>query len=84
MTQFRALRDFLRRPGEDVRAGEVLELDDAEAALLVALGDTVEPTNPADRARINSTPRIEWELPAPTRSPPLPAWVGELRPRRRA
>ena len=65
MTQFRALRNFLRRPGEDVAAGDVLELDDAEAALLVAMPGTVEPVHARDRDRVISQPKIEWAAPDP-------------------
>ena len=38
MTRFKAIRNFLRRPGETVMAGDVLTLDDAEAIALVTCG----------------------------------------------
>ena len=80
-TKFRALRNFLLRPGVDVVAGEVLELTDEEASLLVSLGGTVEPVNEADRCRVVvQAPGVTWELPADdvrTRAAVLP-WVGRL------
>jgi hypothetical protein len=64
MTKFRALRNFLRGPGVDVVAGAVLELDDAEAALLVSMPGTVEPIDKRDQARVTAVDRITWETEA--------------------
>jgi hypothetical protein len=64
MTRFRALRNFLLRPGVDVVAGDMLELDDAEAMLFVSMPGTVEPVDKRDRHRVVSAPRIMWESPA--------------------
>jgi len=62
--RFVALRNFLRRPGEHVLSGDVLELDDAEAALFVSMPGTVEPVDKRDRSRIVSTERVTWDAPA--------------------
>jgi len=61
MTKFRALRNFLRRPGVDVTAGDVLELDDAEAALFVSMPGSVEPVDTRDRSRIVQVERVTWD-----------------------
>lgn len=62
MTKFISLRNFWCASHGDVRLGDVLDLTDAEARVLVALGDTVEPVAAEDRKRIvTGSPRIQWE-----------------------
>lgn len=70
-TKFRATRNFLRRPGETVMAGDVLDLDDAEAMLLVALG-CVLPTEKRDQKRVIQHERVEWQPAA--ECAPLAQW----------
>lgn len=62
MTRFKAIRNFLRRPGETVMAGDVLTLDDTEASLLVNLR-CVEPIDARDRKRVVSgNDAVQWQL----------------------
>lgn len=67
-TKFRAVRNFLRRPGEDVTTGTMLELDDREAAELVALR-AVEPLEARDRKRVIQHDGVTWAKVA--EAPPL-------------
>ena len=72
MTRFKAIRSFLRRPGEVVMAGDLLELDDDEAMLLVSLA-CVLPVERRDQKRvIPGAPRITWEKAA--EAEPLAQW----------
>ncbi len=65
MTKFRCLRNFRFAGHGDFRVGEILELNDAQARELVALGDAVEPVDPKDRKRIVvGEKRIKWKRPA--------------------
>lgn len=63
-TEFRATRCFVRSVGVEVPKGEILVLDDKEAANLVAL-DAVEPVHARDRIRLKppAVGKIEWALP---------------------
>ena len=61
-TRFLALRNFLFA-GRDVRAGEVLELDDDQARELIWMRGTIEPVDARDRARVLERSMIEWQAP---------------------
>lgn len=71
MTRFKAIRNFLRRPGETVMAGDLLTLDDAEATLLVSLG-AVLPTEKRDMRRVIQNDRVTWQPLA--EAAPLQQW----------
>ena len=67
-TRFRALRNFLRPPGVDVVVGDVLELDDEEAALFVSMAGTIEPVDARDRQRVVCAEPRERGIPLRTRT----------------
>lgn len=60
-TEFVAIRNFLRAPSVHVTLGDVLLLDDKEAANLVNL-DAVEPRHARDRKRLMASERVTWEM----------------------
>ena len=80
-TRVRAVRNF-HFAGRDVRAGELLDLDDAEVQLLLAMPGTIELVDQADRRRLRAEPRLTWGPPSELAEPePVRMRIRAPRPR---